>query len=170
MAWCGAHVLGEGKREDQAGTLLWRSFFVMLKVKVKVAQSCPTLCDPMDYTVHGILQARILGWVARPFSSESSQPRNRTGVSCIVGGFFTDWAIPKWMNEWMLWGHFEYGTRFTKSVLNVKLRILLKKEPGNCWDSNERAFVLSIVVLKKDVWSLVRFSGREQGSCRCLLL
>ena len=35
---------------------------------MKVAQSCPTLCDPMDYTVHGILQARILEWVAFPFS------------------------------------------------------------------------------------------------------
>ena len=60
---------------------------------VKVAQSCPTLCDLMDYTVHGILQARILEWVAYPFSSGSSQPRNWTGVSCIVGGFFTNWAI-----------------------------------------------------------------------------
>ena len=37
-------------------------------MKVKVAQSCPTLCDPMDYTVHGILQARILEWVTFPFS------------------------------------------------------------------------------------------------------
>ena len=37
-------------------------------VKVKAAQSCPTLCNPMDYTVHGILQARILEWVAAPFS------------------------------------------------------------------------------------------------------
>ena len=37
-------------------------------VKVKVTQSCPTLCDPMDYTVHRILQARILEWVAFPFS------------------------------------------------------------------------------------------------------
>ena len=37
-------------------------------VKVKVAQSCPTLCDPIDYTVHGVLQARILKWVAFPFS------------------------------------------------------------------------------------------------------
>ena len=39
-----------------------------------------TLCNPMDYTVHGILQARILEWVACPFSSGSSQPRNRTGI------------------------------------------------------------------------------------------
>ena len=38
--------------------------WVPMKVKVKVAHSCPTLCDPMDYTVHGILQARILEWVA----------------------------------------------------------------------------------------------------------
>ena len=41
-------------------------------MKVKVAQSCPTLCDPMDYRVHGILQARILKWVAIPFSRGSS--------------------------------------------------------------------------------------------------
>ena len=47
-----------------------------VKVKVKVAQLCPTLCHPMDYTVHGILQARILEWVAFPFSRGSSQPRD----------------------------------------------------------------------------------------------
>ena len=57
--------------------------------KVKVAQSCPTLCDPMDYTTHGILQARILEWVAFPFSRGSSQPRDQTQVSRIAGGFFT---------------------------------------------------------------------------------
>ena len=103
------------------------------EVKLKVAQSCPTLCDPMDYIVHGILQARILKWVAfafskgifptqgsntglppcrcilyylnhkgspgilewvaYPFSSGSSWPRNRTRVSCIAGEFFTNLAI-----------------------------------------------------------------------------
>ena len=56
---------------------------------VKGAQLCLTLCDPMDYTVHGILQARVLEWVAFPFSRGSSQPRDRTQVSCIAGGFFT---------------------------------------------------------------------------------
>ena len=45
-------------------------------MKVKVAQLCPTLCDPMGYTVHGILQARILEWVAFPFSRGSSGPRS----------------------------------------------------------------------------------------------
>ena len=63
----------------------------MDKVKVKCAQSCPTLCEPMDYTysVHGILQAKILQWVAVSFSRGSSQPRDQTQVSCTVGGFFT---------------------------------------------------------------------------------
>ena len=63
------------------------------KVKVLVACSCPTLCDPMDCSlsgssVHGILQAKILEWVARPFSRGSFQLRDRTLVSCIAGGFF----------------------------------------------------------------------------------
>ena len=45
-------------------------------MKVKAAQWCLTLCDPLNYTVHGILQARILEWVAIPFSIGSSQPRS----------------------------------------------------------------------------------------------
>ena len=50
------------------------------------------LCNPMDYTVHGILQVRILDWVAFPFSRGSSQRRDRTQVSHIAGKFFTSWA------------------------------------------------------------------------------
>ena len=61
-------------------------------LKVKVTQSCPTFCDPMDYTVRGILQARILEWVDFPFFRASSQPRDQTQVSRIAGGFFTSWA------------------------------------------------------------------------------
>ena len=56
-----------------------RSHTRVYLMKVKVAQSCPTLCDPMDYTVCVILQAKILEWVAFPLSSGSSQPRNWTG-------------------------------------------------------------------------------------------
>ena len=62
------------------------------KVKVKVTQSCSTLRDPMDDTVHGILQTRILEWVAFPFSKGSSQPREWTQVSHITGRFFTSWT------------------------------------------------------------------------------
>ena len=62
-----------------------------------VAKLCPTLWDPMDWrmpgsSVHGILQARILEWVASPFSRGSSRPRDRTWGSCIAGRFFTVWA------------------------------------------------------------------------------
>ena len=53
---------------------------------------CWTLCHAMDYTVHRILQAKILEWVAFPFSRRSSQPRDQTQVSLIAGGFFTSWT------------------------------------------------------------------------------
>ena len=62
--------------------------------EVKVAQLCPTLCDPMDSS-SGILQTRILDWVAFPFSRGSSQPRDQTQVSRIAGGVFTNWTIRK---------------------------------------------------------------------------
>ena len=62
-----------------------------------VAQSCLTLCNSKDCSppgssVHGILQARILEWVAMPSSRESSWPRDKTRISCIAGRFFTFWA------------------------------------------------------------------------------
>ena len=61
--------------------------YIYIYMKVKVVQSCPTLCNP--YTVHGILQARILECVAFPFPRGSSQPKDQTQVSCITDGFFT---------------------------------------------------------------------------------
>ena len=62
-----------------------------------LSQLCPTFCNPMDCSppspsVHGILQARILQWVARPSFRDSSQPRDQTQVSCTAGGFFTSQA------------------------------------------------------------------------------
>ena len=110
----------------------WYRVVIFMKVKVKVAQSCPTLCKPMDCSprnypgqnigvgsislLQGIIltqelncdplhcrwilyqlshkgRPRILEWVAYPFSLGSSWPKNRTGVSCIAGRFFTNWAI-----------------------------------------------------------------------------
>ena len=72
-------------------------------VSVIVTQSCPTLCNPTDCSppgssVHGILQARTLEWVARPFSRKSSQPGDRTRVPCIAGRFFTTSAT--WESLW----------------------------------------------------------------------
>ena len=71
-----------------------------MKVKVKVAQSCPTRCNPIDYTVHGILQARTLEWVVIPFSRGSSQPTGQTQVSFIAGGFFTILATREAQEYW----------------------------------------------------------------------
>ena len=77
--------------------LLLRIFFFFVKVLPQHYslstnlkwKSCPTLWDPMDYIVHGILQARKLEWVAVPFSRGSSKPRDGTQVSRSAGTFFT---------------------------------------------------------------------------------
>ena len=69
--------------------VIFTFIFCYLSCEVKVAQLCPTLCDPMDYTFHRILRARILEWVNFPFSRGSFQPRNQTQVSRIAGRFFT---------------------------------------------------------------------------------
>ena len=66
-------------------------------MKSEVAQLCLTLCYPMDHSlpcssIHGIFQARVLEWGAISFSRGSSQPRDWTWVSCIVGRRFTIWA------------------------------------------------------------------------------
>ena len=77
--------------------VMWLAFLNTVCVRVLVTQLCPTLCDPMhcsppDSSVHEILQARTLEWVAIPFSRRSSQPIDLTQVSHIVGRFFTVWA------------------------------------------------------------------------------
>ena len=86
-----------GKR----GILILVSFEKQLLSTVKhmilcvvVTESCPPLCDSMEYSppgssVHGIVQARILEWVAITFSRGSSQPRDQIHISCIEDRFFT---------------------------------------------------------------------------------
>ena len=79
---------------NASGWVLWKQMLRQFKKESEVAQSCPTLCDLMDYnlpgsSVHGIFQARILEWVAISFSRGSAQPRDQTQVSHIAGGFFT---------------------------------------------------------------------------------
>ena len=72
-----------------------------------VTQSCPTLCDlinccPPGSSVHGILQARIMEWVAMPSSRGSSQPRDRTHILHIAGRFSTVWATRELEDLWTL--------------------------------------------------------------------
>ena len=67
---------------------------ILLSSESEVAHSCLTLYNPMDNTVSGILQVRILEWVAVPFSKRSSRPRDQTRLSCNTGGFSTDRTHP----------------------------------------------------------------------------
>ena len=78
------------------------------QVKVKVAQSCLTLCDPVDCSqpgssIHGIFQARILEWVAISFSRGSFQPRDRTQTSHIAGRCLNPWATREAHKNTQLW-------------------------------------------------------------------
>ena len=103
-------------------------------VKVLVAQSLPTLCGPMDYVapgspVHGIFQARILEWVALPFSRGSSQPRDRTWVSSTAGRYFTVWAtkvniIPK---SWKL-------LRIDYNYINISITDSMDMSLSKLWE------------------------------------
>ena len=79
---------------------------ISLHSESEVTQLCPTLCDPMDCSlpsssIHGILQARILEWVAISFSRGSSRPRDRTQVSHIAGRRFNLWATRKPISLYM---------------------------------------------------------------------
>ena len=90
------HIDSELNNRIGGGKAVCLSILTRLRL---VTQSCPTLCNPMDYSlprssVHGILQARILEWVAMYSSRGSSQPRNQTGVSCIAGRYFLPAELP----------------------------------------------------------------------------
>ena len=87
-----------------------------------VTQSCLTLCDLMDCSlpgssVHGILQAEILQWVAISFSRVSSQPRDCTLVSCIAGRSFTVWA-PREAQRKEIWTHAVTRTNLEACMLS----------------------------------------------------
>ena len=77
--------------------LKYHTILIIVKVKMLVAQSCLSLCDPMNCSLSGssvyaILQAKILEWIAIPFSRGSSLPKDQTLISCIADRFFTIWA------------------------------------------------------------------------------
>ena len=102
------NTLGTSAHEGVNEIVDWRGIWIELRRRLNnglsssyrefsilksESRSVVTLCDPMDYTVRGILQAKILEWVAFPFCRLSSQPRDQTQVLGIVSGFFTNWAI-----------------------------------------------------------------------------
>ena len=80
-----------------------------------------TFCDPMDYTVHGIFQTRILEWVAFPFSRGFPQPRDQTQVSHIAGRFFTSWATRAQFTCLLNMGrHF---SKFSETTVSGKMKL-----------------------------------------------
>ena len=134
------------------GLMLWLFF------TFKVTQTCLTLCDPVDYTVHGILQAGILQWVVFSFSRGSSQPKDQTQVSCIAGRFFTICAtreaptaihesvkekeehhtLARWHPHLLLLGPFlcqifSKVTCFDKRIMNLVISEKPRKPVGGGW-------------------------------------
>ena len=105
----GGSILSNSKNCSEEGRGRARIWYIgvlqqragSLNIESEVAQSCLTLCNPIDYSlpissVHGILQARILKWVAIPFSRGSSWPRDWSRVYCIARRFFIVWVTRKW--------------------------------------------------------------------------
>ena len=99
----------------------------------------------MDYTVRGILQARILEWVAVPFSRGSSQPRDRTQVSHIAGGFFTSWATREALGNNKNMGNNKYnslhnGNNRKTSTVGAFLRWDKNLTPGSIYSGSHAHF------------------------------
>ena len=97
----------------------WNIRWSEVLVEMLVAQSCPTLWDPMDcnlpgFSVHQNLQARILKWFAIPFSRGSFWSKNWTWVSCNSGRSFTNWSTIKINTVWFHF-HVKYKHKTSKS-------------------------------------------------------
>ena len=123
-------------------------------------------CDPMDYSlpgssVHGVLQARILVWVAIPFSRGSSQPRNQTQVSCIAGRFFTSWATKEAQHVHFLLSVITLRHRFfkTKPVYRC-LQAKLCKKLSLC-SSSERSKHMKLDLVFWKLNSKLPFPNQE---------
>ena len=120
--------------------------------EVKVAQSCPILCNPMDYRVHGFLQARIQEWVAFPFFRGSSQPRDQTQVSRIAGRLFTSWTTREAQSG-------QWYTCFCPKVCSLSAYILIRNTEQTLATSTE---------LHQNIWE-TRFT-HSWGLCQLSLL
>ena len=119
-----------GRRNCLKWTYTGKGIYSKRTEKVKMAQSCLTLCDPMDYMVHRILQVWILEWVAFLFSRGSFQPRDRTQVSLIAGGFFTSWATNEVRENR---GAHKIQRLKHKSTLRQSLALLCLFLPSSCF-------------------------------------
>ena len=131
-------------------------------VRVLVAQSCLIFCDPMDCSlpgssVHGISQARILVWVAVPFSRGSSWPKNQTWISCTAGRFFTMWATGESGDP---------GKEQNSEILQAASS-LWQASVSSCWDLDTSSELRTWPPSHKEDWQdLGRTSILEEHSLR----
>ena len=106
-------LLHSNRNNQQDEKTTYRMGENIFKVEVLAAQLCSTFCNPVDcnlpsFSIHGILQARILDWVAISFSRGSSWPRNQTWISSIADRFFTDWDMREaftWLKISLIFSH-----------------------------------------------------------------
>ena len=131
--YCRSVLCERGTRRACSGkSRLWTC---ILKWSV-FTQSCPTLCDPMDYSipgssVQGIFQARVLKWVPLSFIKGSSQPRGQTRVSRIAGRRFTIWAIREHIysqNPWIS----GYCTGLLQSLIDWPCQLYQMSQLASC--------------------------------------
>ena len=163
---------------------------VCVCVCVLVAQSCPTLCNPLDCIppgspVHGILQARILEWVAMPFSRGSSQPRDQPQVSCIAGRFLINWATREApaltidpLKILLKLSHCLWSARVLPSLQNLNKLLLILIESQNvnnlmnqcdilCGTSFFHMVYISLDYIMAKATKVNLFLGQN---CKCILL
>ena len=119
--------------------------YIVCIYQMKVTQLCLTLHDPMDYIVHGILQARILEWEVFPFFRGSSQPRDWTQVSRTAGRFFTSWTTREALYVYIM-------TQFVYLCIYVNLNIHVHMPYVNPWTEKKSgkpiSYILKIFTLK----------------------
>ena len=129
--------------------VVWMNYIIILHVGVLITQLCLTLCDLMDcslpvFPVHGILQARILEWVAISFSRISSQPRDRTQVSLIAGRCWKVVAEPqKYAGIIGLWRRIQSGARdewglIAQSFCVIKVLLKYKGNTESFWHRHQK--------------------------------
>ena len=161
LRWCVFSQTGNG--HDWATLTFtfhsaWR--LVCMIVCVLVTQSCLTLCNPMGYTVHGIPQARILEWVAIPFSKGSSQPRDWTQVSHIAGSFFTSWATREAQCIWL--------AMFNVSITIITIPLVWEMSSGKQW--HEIEFLYRISHSNRTSEKLVRAEVKEMAGLHSIIM
>ena len=144
------------------------AFKWLWKWKVKGARLCPAFCDAMDYTVHRIFQARILEWEAIPFSRGSSQPRDQTQVSHIVGGFFTSWVTREALSDLIMAPNARVSDAGNSDMSERSCKVLLRSKKMKVLDlirKDKKSYAEVAEIYRKKGFSVCKAVKRKRNSC-----